>query len=110
MALTLLQIDFPASGPWGDEMAAAYRGLAEVIAQTPGLLWKLWTEDEATQCTGGIYLFVDRPAAEAYLAIHTARLASFGITEIRAKLFVVNAPLTAITRGAPLTADLVAGE
>ncbi|MCE7989086.1 MAG: monooxygenase [Caldilinea sp. CFX5] len=108
MVLTLLQIDFPANGPWGDAMAAAYSGLAAVIAETPGLLWKIWTEDEATRCTGGIYLFVDRPSAEAYLAIHTARLASFGITEIRAKLFAVNAPLTAVTRGAPITADLLA--
>lgn len=59
------------------------------------------------QCTGGIYLFVDRPSAEAYLAIHTARLASFGITDIPTKLFAINGPLTAITRGAPITADLV---
>ena len=108
MALTLLQIDCPANGPWGDAMATPYSGLAEVIAQTPGLLWKIWTEDEATQCTGGIYLFVDRPLVEAYLAIHTARLASFGITDIRTKLFAINGPLTAITRGAPITADLVA--
>lgn len=110
MAMTLLQIDFPANGPWGDAMAAAYSGLAAVIAETPGLLWKIWTEDEANHCTGGIYLFVDRPFAEAYLAIHTARLASFGITDIRAKLFAVNTPLTAITRGAPITTDLVTAE
>lgn len=106
--MTLLQIDFPAAGPWGDAMAEAYAPLAEIIAQTPGLLWKIWTEDEATQMTGGIYLFTDRAAAEAYLAIHTTRLTSFGITDIRAKLFAVNAPLTAITRGAPITADLLA--
>lgn len=110
MALTLLQIDFPANGPWGDAMAAAYSSLAAVIAETPGLLWKIWTEDEATQCTGGVYLFVDRPSAESYLAIHTARLASFGITNIRAKLFAINAPLTAITRGTSVTADLVTTE
>jgi hypothetical protein len=110
MALTLLQIDFPANGPWGDAMAAAYRGLAEVIAQAPGLLWKIWTEDEATQCTGGIYLFTDRAAAETYLAIHTARLASFGIANIRAKLFAINAPLTMITPGAANTTDLVTAE
>ena len=28
----LLQVDFPFTGPWGDEMTAAMRGLAESIA------------------------------------------------------------------------------
>lgn len=106
MALTLLQIDFPANGPWGDAMAEAYGPLAEVIAETPGLLWKIWTEDEATQRAGGIYLFAERDAAAAYLAVHTVRLASFGITDIQAKLFAVNAPLTAITHGTPVTTYL----
>lgn len=106
MALTLLQIDFPAAGPWGDAMAEAYKPLAELIAQTPGLLWKLWTEDEATQTAGGIYLFSSRDAAEAYLAIHSARLTSFGITDIRAKLFTINDSLTAITHGAPISSTL----
>jgi hypothetical protein len=110
MALTLLQIDFPATGPWGNAMAEAYAPLAALIAQTPGLLWKIWTEDEATQTTGGIYLFTDRDTAEAYLAVHTERLTSFGITDIRAKLFAVNAPLTAITHGAPVTVDLLMAE
>ena len=110
MALTLLQIDFPAAGPWGDDMAATYTPLAENIAQTPGLLWKIWTEDEASQTTGGIYLFTEQAAAEAYLAMHSARLTSFGITDIRAKLFAINGPLTAITHGAPVTADLLLAE
>ena len=38
---TLLQIDFPMSGPWGDEMAAAFGDLAAVIADAPGLRWKV---------------------------------------------------------------------
>ena len=48
---------------------------------------------------GGIYLFSDTEAAEAYREMHTARLASFGITDIRAKSFAVNEPLSIITRG-----------
>ena len=110
MTLTLLQIDFPAGGPWGNAMAEAYKPLAENIAQAPGLLWKIWTEDEATQTTGGIYLFTERAAAEAYLTLHSARLASFGITDIRAKLFAVNGPLTAITHGTPVTTGLLIAE
>ena len=49
---TLLQIDFPYPGPWGDEMTAAMRGLAQSIAQEPGLLWKIWTENAERQEAG----------------------------------------------------------
>lgn len=100
---TLLQIDFPMQGPWGDEMAEAFRPLAELIGQTPGLRWKIWTESRESGEGGGIYLFESRRAAEAYLEEHTKRLNGFGITEIRARLFDVNEPLTAVNHG-PLAA------
>lgn len=96
---TLLQIDFPMSGPWGDEMAEAFGDLARLIADTPGLRWKVWTESEASGESGGIYLFDDEPSARAYLEEHTRRLEGFGITDIRARVFDVNEPLTEITRG-----------
>ena len=97
----LLQVDFPYQGPWGDEMTAALRGLAESIADEPGLIWKIWTESPATGEAGGIYLFADRASAEAYLAMHTARLKSFGITPVNGKIFAVNEALSTIDR-APL--------
>jgi hypothetical protein len=100
---TVLQIDFPMQGPWGEEMAAAFSGLAEVIAQAPGLRWKIWTENQGDGLSGGIYLFDDDASAQAYLTEHTARLESFGITDIRAVMFDVNEGLTAINRG-PLVA------
>ena len=100
---TLLQIDFPLEGPWGEEMASAFSGLAEVIAQAPGLRWKIWTENPAEGLSGGIYLFDDDASAQAYLTEHTARLASFGITDLRAVMFQVNEGLTAINRG-PMSA------
>jgi hypothetical protein len=99
VAATLLQFDFPASGPWGEAMAGAFGDLAQSIAEAPGLLWKIWTENEATGEQGGIYLFADAESAEAYRVMHTARLASFGITGVRAKTFLVNGPLSAVTRG-----------
>ena len=99
---TLVQFDFPMQGPWGDEMADAYRELAELIAAAPGLRWKVWTENSETREGGGIYLFDDDASAEAYIAEHTARLEGFGVTEIRARLFQVNEPLTEVTHG-PLT-------
>ena len=33
----LLQVDFPYQGPWGEDMAQAMQGLAQSIAQEPGL-------------------------------------------------------------------------
>jgi hypothetical protein len=100
---TLLQIDFPMQGPFGAEMSAAYRDLAETIGRAPGLRWKIWTENEAERSGGGIYLFDDEPSARAYLEEHTARLQGFGVTDIRARLFDVNEPLTELNRG-PLAA------
>lgn len=97
----LLQVDFPYAGPWGSEMAAALRGLAESIAQEPGLLWKLWTENPATGEAGGIYLFEDAASAEAYLAMHSARLKSFGVPQVNGKIFQVNEALSRLDR-APL--------
>ena len=70
----LLQVDFPFTGPWGDEMAAGMKELATSIAQEPGLLWKIWTENRDTGEAGGIYLFADRADAERYLEMHRARL------------------------------------
>lgn len=97
----LLQVDFAFAGPWGAGMSAGMKALAESIAREPGLLWKIWTENAAACEAGGIYLFADRASAEAYLAMHRARLAGFGVAQVNAKLFDVNAELSAIDR-APL--------
>jgi hypothetical protein len=104
---TLLQFDFPMQGPWGDEMAVAYADLARVIAEAPGLRWKIWTENAASGEGGGIYLFDDEASARAYLEEHTARLTGFGVSGIRAKVFEVNEQLTEVTRG-PLAAAAAA--
>ena len=101
--MKLVQFDFPYEGPFGDEMAAAYRGLAESINEEPGFLWKIWLENAATAESGGIYLFADAASAEAYVRKHAARLGEFGITNINAKVFDVNVELTRVNR-APLPA------
>ncbi len=95
----LLQVDFPYTGPWGPSMAEAMEGLARSIAEEPGLLWKIWTENEASGEAGGIYLFKDIASAQAYLAMHTARLKGFGIAHVNAKIFAVNEALSQIDRG-----------
>lgn len=97
MTTTLLQFDFPFSGPWGDALTEGLDGLAHDIAGEDGLIWKIWTENPAEERAGGIYLFRDRESADAYRRKHTERLASFGIAESRAIAFDVNQALSAIT-------------
>ncbi|GIU11148.1 monooxygenase [Shewanella glacialipiscicola] len=95
----LLQIDFPYSGPFGDQMAEAFKELANSIAEEPGFIWKIWTESENAKEGGGIYLFEDEETAKAYLDKHTTRLKGFGIPEVHAKIFDVNKVLSNITNG-----------
>ena len=97
----ILQVDFPFDGPFGEEMTQAMRPLAEDIASEENLLWKIWTEDTESQQAGGIYLFSERSAAEAYLAKHSQRLQAAGVRDIRSRIFNVNQPLSHIDR-APL--------
>lgn len=106
MTKMLLQLDFPFTGPWGETMAKELLPLAKDIAEEPGLLWKIWTENQNVGEAGGIYLFADESALERYLTKHLARLASFGVTEYTAKRFYVSDALSEITRGPLDTIDL----
>lgn len=94
----LLQMDFPYTGPFGDEFYKQMKELAEDIATEDGLIYKLWTENAQTQEAGGIYVFNNLDDANRYLSKHTKRLESFGITGIRAKTFKVNEELSKITK------------
>lgn len=102
----VLQMDFATAPPPypapGEARNALLRPLAHSIAaDTPGLVWKIWTEDAAAGRAGGLYAFTTREHALAYQAMHTARVAARGATDIRAVLWDINAELSAITRGVP---------
>ena len=97
----LLQIDFSHAGPFGQEMAAMLAPLAEDIAKTNGLVWKIWTENEAAKTAAGIYMFDTHANAQDYLTMHTKRLASFGIADVRARFFTINQLLSATTHWSP---------
>ncbi|MFE2524774.1 monooxygenase [Streptomyces sp. NPDC059382] len=101
-ATYLLQVDFPSNGPFGERMAAEYQQLAKSINDEPGIIWKIWTENSEASEAGGVYLFESEATAQKYLAKHTERLTSWGITDIRGRVFAVNGPLSALNR-APLT-------
>ena len=92
----LLQIDFPYQGPFGEAFYEAMKPLAEDIATEAGLISKIWTENEHTQEAGGIYVFDNLADANRYLDKHTERLSSFGFSDIKAKVFVINEALSTI--------------
>jgi hypothetical protein len=94
---TIVQIDFPSEGPFGEQLRAAVGDLAESIAREPGMRWKIWTENAAEKTAGGIYLFETEATARAFLEMHLARLPSFGVTNARARVFNINEPLSRIT-------------
>ncbi|QDH21434.1 monooxygenase [Saccharibacillus brassicae] len=92
----ILQIDFEYAGPYGDEMAEAFREMAESINEAPGFRQKIWTENASTAEAGGIYLFDTEANAASYRDFHLRRLAGFGIDRANAKIFAVNRRLSAI--------------
>ena len=95
----VLQVDFKMNGPFGDEMVAAFSGLAQSINEEKGFMWKIWTESPETNEAGGIYIFETKETAEKYMDMHSKRLAGFGITDVNAKIFAINSKLTEITKG-----------
>lgn len=97
----LLQVDFPADGPFGAAMAEAFAELAESINDEPGFRWKIWTENRHASEAGGIYVFDSCEDAQRYLRKHTERLRGFGITGVNGKIFEINTALSAINH-APL--------
>jgi hypothetical protein len=99
LALKLLQMDYPFNGPWGSEMTEEYSDLARRIADVPGLICKVWTENPGAREAGGIYLFQDEASLDSYLAGKIERMKASGIEDVRAKKFDVNEELTQITRG-----------
>lgn len=94
----ILQVDFPYTGPFGTEMTQAFTDLAHDIANEPGLVWKIWTENPDNTTSGGIYLFDNEQDVHRYLDKHTKRLVSFGIENVRAAVFQTNQPLSQITK------------
>lgn len=97
--IRLLQMDFPFNGPGKEAMNTDFQDLAKSIAEYPGVIWKIWTINEDTHESGGIYLFEDEKALDRYVTMHTERLKGFGVTTLNAKVFEIPEVLTGITRG-----------
>jgi hypothetical protein len=76
---------------------------AAQFLEVPGLHWKVWLDGDAERLAGGIYLFEDRAAAEAYVnGPIVARLkGNAELSEVEIRIFDVRARMSEITR-APL--------
>lgn len=96
----VLQIDFtmPANS-LGDRLVSPAIELANSITKEPGFIAKIWTENEATNEAGGIYLFQDRASAQNYVDMHQQRVQKMGASNIHYKIFEINQALTKITQG-----------
>lgn len=102
---TALIFHFPFHGPWKGEMTRALTSLAADIASEPGLIFKLWLEDQENGRAGGIYLFDDAAAAARYRVKHEARLAASRHEGVEVLCYPVNEALSALT-GAEFRAAL----
>jgi len=94
----IMYVDFPHTGAFGEEMAKQMTDLATSINDEPGIIWKIWTQNEADKTAGGVYLFDTRANAEKYLAMHSKRLSLWGYSDIRGRIFEINETLTEINK------------
>ncbi|MEJ2100631.1 MAG: YdhR family protein, partial [Desulfobacterales bacterium] len=87
-------------GP-GADLKKGYEHVVNDIAAVPGLRWKIWIMNEQTHEAGGLYLFNDQDAVEAYLEgpLIAALKNNPVLGEFSFKQFDVLDDLTSITRG-----------
>ena len=86
-----------------DVFLAQSREAATVIASVEGLVWKIWISQQEELEAGGIYLFANREAAEAYLngPVVQAVRSNPAVVSTESRLWDVESSLSALTR-APL--------
>lgn len=66
MSQKFLQVNFTFGGSRA-EFVQAFEPYAQTLADTPGLIWKIWLLNEADHQAGGVYLFNDDVSLKAYL-------------------------------------------
>jgi len=75
--------------------------LAPTFGSMPGLLTKFWLADRASNVYGGVYVWKDRAAMDAYMAseVAAAVVSHPNLTNISSKDFDVLLAPTRVTRG-----------
>lgn len=92
-------VNFQLSGITEEEYRATCDELAPAFAAVPGLVAKIWLADADTNTYGGVYVWSDRAAMEAFQAseLFQAVLADSSLAAIASRDFgVIEAP-TAVT-------------
>jgi hypothetical protein len=86
-----------------DVFLAHSREAATTIASVEGLIWKIWIFREEESEMGGMYLFANREAAEAYLKypVVIAVCSNPTVVSQQSQVWDVEGSLSALTR-APL--------
>src|SRR5215471_20285644 len=99
---TVLHLRFKLRVP-PDVLLAKSREAANIIASVEGLVWKIWVLQQEEPEMGGIYLFANREAAEAYLnhPVIQAVGSNPAVVSTESQLWDVESSLSVITR-APL--------
>jgi len=100
MAPKILQINLTFSVSPA-ELTQAWLAVANPIADTPGLRWKIWLMNEEQHEAGGVYLFDDEDAVQGFLngQIAAALQSDPTLNNLSAKQIDVMENHTAITRG-----------
>lgn len=100
MSQKIVQINYKFGIPAAD-LSKALMPAAQAIADSTGLQWKIWLVNEADSEAGGIYLFDDEAAVNAFLGgpIVGALKTNPAVSDIRVKMFDVSEPHTLVTRG-----------
>ena len=100
MSQKILQINYKFGIPVAD-FGRAMLPAAQPIADSPGLLWKIWLMNDADSEAGGIYLFKDEAAVNAFLGgpIVSALKANPIVSDIRVRTFGVFEAHSLVTRG-----------
>jgi len=97
MSQKILQINYKLNGPRA-EYEQENLAYCSPIADTPGLCWKIWIINEEQMEAGGMYLFDDAAAVQAFMAGPIGAELKTDPT-LSMKVFDVMEEHSAITRG-----------
>jgi hypothetical protein len=97
--MKLLQVNYQLDSAVSDFMRES-KPVADIVANIPGLRWKIWLKNDDENQGGGIYLFETSEALKSFAESPIiAKLRSHpAITEVSLKEFDIPEDLSSITR------------
>ena len=97
--MKLLQVNYQLDSSVSDLMRES-KPVADILANVPGLRWKIWLKNDDENQGGGIYLFEDSEALKSFAeGPIIAKLRSHqAITDVSLKEFDIDQDLSSITR------------